>query len=143
MIDLPHRGEIFSIFNIYLSKYFPTQFTSSNPATVEETPWTMAQWVELIDEAEECTPVEIGDTVRTCLDDWYCSLPVEERKRDRNSPKIDFDYLLTQVSQINKASVRASESIQAMRNNAWFAKPASKPDNSPFRLPEEALLGGG
>ena len=63
--------------------------------------------------------------------------------RDRNSPKIDFDYLLTQVSQINKASVRASESIQAMRNNAWFAKPASKPDNSPFRLPEEALLGGG
>ena len=143
MIDLPHRGEIFSIFNIYLSKYFPTQFTSSNPATVEETPWTMAQWVELIDEAEECTPVEIGDTVRTCLDDWYCSLPDEERKSDRNSPKIDFDYLLTKVSQINKASVRASESIQAMRNNAWFAKPASKPDNSPFRLPEEALLGGG
>ena len=74
---------------------------------------------------------------------WYCSLPVEERKSDRNSPKIDFDYLLTQVSQINKASVRASESIQAMRNNAWFAKPASKPDNSPFRLPKEALLGGG
>ena len=58
-------------------------------------------------------------------------------------PKIDFDYLLTQVSQINKASVRASESIQAMRNNAWFAKPASKPDTSPFKLPEEALLGGG
>ena len=143
MIDLPHRGEIFSIFNIYLSKYFPTQFTSSNPATVDETPWTMAQWVELIDEAEECTPVEIGDTVRTCLDDWYCSLPVEERKSDRNSPKIDFDYLLTKVSQINKASVRASESIQAMRNNAWFAKPASKPDTSPFKLPEEALLGGG
>ena len=143
MIDLPHRGEIFSIFNIYLSKYFPTQFTSSDPTTVEETPWTMAQWVELIDEAEECTPVEIGDTVRTCLDDWYCGLPDEERKSDRNSPKIDFDYLLTKVSQINKASVRASESIQAMRNNAWFAKPASKPDNSPFRLPEEALLGGG
>ena len=143
MIDLPHRGEIFSIFNIYLSKYFPTQFSSSNPATVEETPWTMAQWVELIDEAEECTPVEIGDTVRTCLDDWYCSLPVEERKSDRNSPIIDFNYLLTKVSQINKASVRASESIQAMRNNAWFAKPASKPDTSPFRLPEEALLGGG
>ena len=103
MIDLPHRGEIFSIFNIYLSKYFPTQFTSSNPATVDETPWTMAQWVELIDEAEECTPVEIGDTVRTCLDDWYCSLPVEERKSDRNSPKIDFDYLLTQ-SQSNQQS---------------------------------------
>ncbi len=142
MIDLPHRGEIFSIFNIYLSKYFSTQFTSFNPATVDETPWTMAQWVELIDEAEECTPVEIADVVKTCLTDWYCSLSFEERTYEQPSPLIDFDHLLTKVSQINKASVRASESIQAMRNNAWFAKPASKPDTSPFKLPEEALLGG-
>ena len=26
MIDLPNRGEIYTIFNIYLAKYFPTQF---------------------------------------------------------------------------------------------------------------------
>ena len=155
MIDLPNRGEIYVIFNIYLSKYFPTQF-AFNPAIdsvtwtteqwlelVNDTPWTMEQWVELIDEAEECTPVEIADVVKTCLTNWYCSLPVEERKSDRASPVIDFDYLLSKVSQINKASVRASESIQAMRNNTWFAKPASKPDTSPFKLPEEALLGGG
>ena len=103
----------------------------------------MEQWVELIDEAEECTPVEIADVVRTCLTDWYCSLPVEERKSDCLSPVINFDYLLGKVNQIDKASDRASESIQAMRNNAWFAKPASKPDTSPFKLPEEALLGGG
>ena len=62
---------------------------------------------------------------------------------DRLSPVINFDYLLSKVSQINKALVRASESIQAMRNNAWFAKPAPKPDTSPFELPEEVLLGGG
>ena len=155
MIDLPNRGEIYAIFNIYLAKFFPTQFIFDPPTDrvtwtteqwlklVNDTPWTMERWVELIDEAEECTPVEIADVVKTCLTDWYCGLSVEERKSDRNSPKIDFDYLLTQVSQINKASVRASESIQAMRNNAWFAKPASKPDTSPFKLPEEALLGGG
>jgi hypothetical protein len=143
LIDLPHRGEIFSIFNIYLTKYFSTQFTCFNPTTVAETPWTMTQWVELINEAEECTPVEIADVVKTCLTDWYCSLSKEERNGDCQSPWIDFDYLLTKVSQINKASVRASESIQAMRNNAWFAKPASKPDTSLFKLPEEALLGGG
>ena len=155
MIDLPNRGEIYVIFNIYLAKYFPTQFTF-NPTTdnvtwttdqwlklVNYTPWTIEQWVELIDEAEECTPVEIADVVKTCLTDWYCSLSIEERKGDRHSPIIDFEYLLTRVSQINKASVRASESIQAMRNNAWFAKPASKPDTSPFKLPEEVLLGGG
>ena len=164
MIDLPNRGEIYTIFNIYLAKYFPTQFTFNPPTDrvtwttehwlnlVSHTPWTMEQWVELIDEAEECTPVEIADVVKTCLTDWYCSLPVEERKSDyaprtskadRLSPVIDFDYLLSKVSQINKASVRASESIQAMRNNAWFAKLASKPDTSPFKLPEEVLLGGG
>lgn len=155
MIDLPNRGEIYTIFNIYLAKYFPTQFTFNPPTDrftwdteqwlklVNHTPWTMEQWVELIDEAEECTPVEIADVVKTCLTDWYCSLPVEERKSDRNSPVINFDYLLSKVGQINKASVRASESIQAMRNNAWFAKPASKPDTSPFKLPEEVLLGGG
>ncbi|MGB5632012.1 MAG: hypothetical protein WBM86_04420 [Waterburya sp.] len=94
----------------------------------------------------------VFNVVKTCLTDWYCSLSSEERKSDyaprtskadRNSPIIDFDYLLAKVSQINKASVRASESIQAMRNNAWFAKPASKPDTSPFKLPEEVLLGGG
>ena len=155
MIDLPNRGEIYTIFNIYLAKYFPTQFTFSPPTDnvtwdieqwlklVNNTPWTMEQWVELIDEAEECTPVEIADVVKTCLTDWYCSLSEEERKSDRLSPAINFDYLLSKVSQINKASVRASESIQAMRNNAWFAKPASKPDTSPFKLPEEVLLGGG
>ncbi len=155
MIDLPDRGEIYVIFNIYLAKYFPTHFNFKPPTDkvtwtteqwielVNDTPWTMEQWVELIDEAEECTPVEIADVVKTCLTDWYCSLSEEERKNDRASPKIDFDYLLTKVSQINKASVRASESIQAMRNNAWFAKPASKPDTSPFKLPEEVLLGGG
>ena len=155
MIDLPNRGETYVIFNIYLSKYFPTQFAFNPPTNsvtwlteqwlelVKDTPWTMEQWVELIDEAEECTPVEIADVVKTCLTDWYCSLPVEERKSDRHSPTINFDYLLSKVSQINKASVRASESIQAMRNNAWFAKPASKPDTSPFKLPEEVLLGGG
>ena len=155
MIDLPNRGEIYAIFNIYLAKFFPTQFIFDPPTDsvtwtteqwlelVNDTPWTMEQWVELIDEAEECTPVEIADVVKTCLTDWYCSLPLKERTGDRNSPIIDFDYLLTQVSQINKASVRASESIQAMRNNAWFAKPASKPDTSPFKLPEEVLLGGG
>ena len=164
MIDLPNRGEIYVIFNIYLSKYFPTQFAFNPPTDsvtwrtdqwlelVNDTPWTMEQWVELIDEAEECTPVEIADVVKTCLTDWYCSLPVEERKSviaprtskvDRHSPTINFDYLLTKVGQINKASDRASESIQAMRNNAWFAKPASKPDTSPFKLPEEVLLGGG
>ncbi|MDJ0589327.1 MAG: AAA family ATPase [Pleurocapsa sp. MO_226.B13] len=155
MIDLPNRGEIYVIFNIYLAKYFPTQFTFNPPTdnvtwTTEQwlklvnyTPWTMEQWVELIDEAEECTPVEIADVVKTCLTDWYCNLSEEERKSDRLSPVIDFDYLLSKVSQINKASVRASESIQAMRNNAWFAKPASKPDTSPFKLPEEVLLGGG
>ena len=155
MIDLPNRGEIYAVFNIYLAKHFPTQFVFNPPTDsvtwtteqwlklVNDTPWTMEQWVELIDEAEECTPVEIADVVRTCLDDWYCNLPFEERTSDRNSPIIDFDYLLTKVSQINKASVRASESIQAMRNNAWFAKAASKPDTSPFKLPEEALLGGG
>ena len=155
MIDLPNRGEIYVIFNIYLAKYFPTQFTFNPPTDlvtwnteqwlklVSHTPWTMEQWVELIDEAEECTPVEIADVVKTCLTDWYCSLSGEERKSDRNSPTINFDYLLTLVSQISKASVRASESIQAMRNNAWFAKPASKPDTSPFKLPEEVLLGGG
>ena len=155
MIDLPNRGEIYIIFSIYLSKYFPTQFAFNPPIDtvtwlteqwlklVKDTPWTMEQWVELIDEAQECTPVEIADVVKTSLTDWYCGLPVEERKSDRNSPIIDFDYLLSKVGQINKASVRASESIQAMRNNAWFAKPASKPDTSPFKLPEEVLLGGG
>lgn len=155
MIDLPNRGEIYTIFNIYLAKYFPTQFIFTPPTDsvtwtteqwlklVNDTPWTMEQWVELIDEAEECTPVEIADVVKTCLTDWYCDLPQEERKSDRHSPIIDFDYLVSKVYQINKASVRASESIQAMRNNAWFAKPASKADTSPFKLPEEVLLGGG
>ena len=81
MIDLPNRGEIYVIFNIYLSKYFPTQFAFNLPIDsvtwnteqwlelVKGTPWTMEQWVELIDEAEECTPVEIADVVRTCLTD--------------------------------------------------------------------------
>ena len=155
MIDLPNRGEIYAIFNIYLAKYFPNQFTFDPPQNhtiwtkeewlrlVEATPWTMEQWVELIDEAEECTPVEIEDVVNSCLYDWYCDLSEEDLLATNLSVTIDFEHLLTKVSQISKASVRASESIQAMRNNASFAKPASKPDSSPFRLPEEILLGGG
>ena len=143
MIDLPHRGAIYDIFNIYLAKYFPTQFPHSNPETVEDTPWTIEQWTDLLDEAEECTPVEIADVVKLCLSDWYCSLAPEERASKQKASQIEFEYLLLKVKQIIKASVRASESIQAMRNNAWFAKPASSPDSSPFKLEEEALLGGG
>lgn len=143
MLDLPNRGAIYDIFNIYLAKCFPTQFTNSNPESVGDTPWDMEQWTELLDEAEECTPVEIADVVNNCLIDWYCGLDSQFRASDEAVPEIDFDYLLNKVSSINKAAVRASESIQAMRNNAWFAKPASSPDSSPFRLPEEILLGGG
>jgi SpoVK/Ycf46/Vps4 family AAA+-type ATPase len=143
MLDLPHRGAIFDIFNIYLAQCFPNQFTNPSPESVEDTPWTFEQWVELIDEAEECTPVEISDVVNTCLADWYCNLSARERI-DGNKPAIlDFDYLLTKVKQIDKASVRAADSIQQMRNDAWFAKPASSQDSSPFRLEEEPLLGGG
>ena len=143
MLDLPNRGAIYDIFNIYLAKCFPHQFSSSNPESVSDTPWDMEQWNELIDESTECTPVEIADVVQTCLVDWYCALDEKDRVSSASIPTIDFEYLLTKVMQINKASVRASESIQAMRNNAWFAKPASSPDSSPFKLPEEVLLGGG
>ena len=143
MLDLPNRGAIYDIFNIYLAKCFPYQFSSSNPKSVSDTPWDMEQWNELIDESTECTPVEIADVVQTCLVDWYCALDEKDRVSSASIPTIDFEYLLTKVMQINKASVRASESIQAMRNNAWFAKPASSPDSSPFKLPEEVLLGGG
>ncbi len=143
MLDLPHRGAIYEIFNIYLSKCFPQQFLHTNPESVDNTPWTFEQWVELIDEAEECTPVEIADVVNNCLIDWYCNLDEQVRTKGKETPKIEFNYLLNKVTQINKASVRASESIQAMRNNAWFAKPASSLDTSLFKLPEEALLGGG
>ena len=153
IIDLPNRGEIFAIFNIYLAKFFPTQFSFNPPSNVTwtkqqwldlvgNTPWNMEQWVELIDEAEECTPAEIEIVTRDCLDDWYASLDPDQREQDLPS-KIDFDFLLDNVRAIVKASVRASESIQAMRNNAWYAKAASKPDTSPFVLPEEVLLGGG
>ncbi|MEN9567899.1 MAG: hypothetical protein RLZZ69_3095 [Cyanobacteriota bacterium] len=151
MIDLPNRGEIYDIFNIYLNQYFPHQFTASQPQSVSSTPWSKEQWTDLLDAAEECTPVEIADVVKTCLADWYCSLPdcdrvaypSGNRASKECSPIIEFNYLLNQVNQIEKASVRAAESIQAMRNNAWFARPASSPDNSPFKLEEEALLGGG
>lgn len=143
MLDLPHRGAIFDIFNIYLAQCFPNQFTNPSPESVENTPWTFEQWVELIDEAEECTPVEISDVVNTCLADWYCSLSANERIDGNLSAILDFDYLLTKVKQIDKASVRAADSIQQMRNDAWFAKPASSQDSSPFRLEEEPLLGGG
>lgn len=143
MIDLPNRGEIYDIFNIYLNQCFPHQFTNSQPQSVSSTPWSKEQWTDLLDAAEECTPVEIADVVKTCLADWYCSLPDCNRASKEYSPVIEFDYLLNQVNQIEKASVRTAESIQAMRNNAWFARPASSPDNSPFKLEEEALLGGG
>ena len=67
MLDLPNRGAIYDIFNIYLAKCFPNQFSSSNPESVSDTPWDMEQWNELIDESTECTPVEIADVVQTCL----------------------------------------------------------------------------
>ncbi len=143
LLELPNRGEIFDIFNIYLAKCFPTQFTNSYPQSAADTPWTFEQWVELIDEAEECTPVEIADVVNTCLIDWYCSLPESDRINGDRPALVDFDYLVSKVKEIDKASVRAADSIQQMRNDAWFAKPASSPDSSLFRLESEPLLGGG
>ncbi|MEL7409770.1 MAG: AAA family ATPase, partial [Cyanobacteria bacterium J06558_2] len=154
LIDLPNRGEIFAIFNIYLAKHFPEQFSFNPPNSVtwskkewlrlvEDSPWSMEQWVSLIDESEDCTPVEISDVVTSCLNDWYCSLSDVQRLDGKCAATLNFDHLLKKLSQLEKASARSSESIQAMRNRAWFARPASKPDTSPFEIPAESLLGGG
>ena len=172
LIDIPSRGDIFEITMIYLRKYFPQQFSSQCVVSREEyeyldtelkkkarrgrgeeekyyifetpqiNPFTYREWEKIIIEAEGCTPVELEDAVKTCIQDWYCQTPKDTLGNMEVIPKVTPRKLLGVISSINKASVRADEEFQAMRNNAHFAKPAAGKDLSVFALETDVPLMG-
>ena len=70
-----------------------------------------------------CSPAEIGNTVRRCAEEaFYQGRPGE----------IEFEDLLKQRQEFTPAMERESEQIQAIRNQAIYAKPVASLDVSRF-----------
>ncbi|BAY95583.1 MULTISPECIES: AAA family ATPase [unclassified Tolypothrix] len=124
-MDLPHEGARYEVFNLHLAKYFPA-FRNNN------SPWSDDQWHKLLAEYRICSPAEIGNAVRRCAEEaFYQSRPGE----------IEFEDLLKQRQEFTPAMERESEQIQAIRNQAIYAKPVAGQDVSRFAYQHRELFG--
>ncbi len=133
-VDLPHRGAIRDIFLIHLAKYFPAQFAD------EKDPWSERDWYRLLKGYQGATPVEIANAVVRCAIEFYCNLSDEERLAAAVTPAVTIDALLAQLSQFKKASIRDAEDLQAIRNKAYYARPASSADDSEYAVVRQELF---
>ena len=124
-IDLPHEGARYEVFKLHLAKYFPAFRGNS------QSPWTDDQWRRLLTEYRICTPAEIGNAVRRCAEEaFYQGKP----------GKIEPEDLLAQRQQLTPAMERESEQMQAIRNQATYARPASGGDRSRFAYVHRELF---
>ena len=133
-VDLPHRGAIRDIFLIHLAKYFPVQFAD------QKDPWSQTDWYRLLKGYQGATPVEIANAVVRCAQEFYCNLSDEERLAAAIIPTVTIDALLEQLTYFKKASVRDAEDLQAIRNKAYYARPASSADNSSYAVVRQELF---
>ncbi|QLE52831.1 AAA family ATPase (plasmid) [Nostoc sp. C057] len=124
-VDLPHEGARYEVFNLHLAKYFPA-FRDNN------SPWSDDQWRRLLAEYRICSPAEIGNAVRRCA---------EEAFYQGRAGEIEFEDLLKQRQEFTPAMERESEQIQAIRNQAIYAKPVASLDVSPFAYQHQELFG--
>lgn len=124
-VDLPHEGARYEVFNLHLAKYFPA-FRDNN------SPWSDDRWRRLLAEYRICSPAEIGNAVRRCAESaFYQGRPGE----------IEFEDLLKQRQEFTPAMERESEQIQAIRNQAIYAKPVASQDVSRFAYQHRELFG--
>lgn len=124
-VDLPHEGARYKVFNLHLAKYFPA-FQDNH------SPWSDDQWRRLLAEYRICSPAEIGNAVRRCAESaFYQGRPGE----------IEFEDLLKQRQEFTPAMERESEQIQAIRNQAIYAKPVASLDVSRFAYHHRELFG--
>lgn len=124
-MDLPHEGARYEVFNLHLAKYFPA-FRDNN------SPWSDDQWRRLLAEYRICSPAEIGNAVRHCAEEaFYQGRPGE----------IEFEDLLKQRQEFTPGMERESEQIQAIRNQAIYAKPVASLDVSRFAYQHRELFG--
>ncbi|NES97518.1 MAG: AAA family ATPase [Desertifilum sp. SIO1I2] len=125
-VDLPDNGARYEIFNLHLAQYFPQQFGEG-----QQNPWSDRQWYSLLSDYAGATPAEIGNAVKRCAERAYC----------QGTPgKIELADLRYQRTQFVLSSQRSSEEIQAIRNQASFARPASGSDRSKFAVTEQELF---
>lgn len=124
-VDLPHEGARYEVFNLHLAKYFPA-FQEKG-----RSPWTDDQWRRLLTEYRICTPAEIGNAVRRCAEEAFF----------KGRPgQIELEDLLEQRRQFTPAMERESEQMQAIRNLATYARPASGGDRSRFAYVYQELF---
>ncbi|MBC1237374.1 ATP-binding protein [Nostoc sp. 2RC] len=123
-VDLPHEGARYEIFNLHLAKYFPA-FRDNN------SPWSDDQWRRLLAEYRICSPAEIGNAVRRCAESAFYQGRPEQ---------IEFEDLLKQRQEFTPAMERESEQIQAIRNQAIYAKPVASQDVSRFAYQHRELF---
>ncbi len=133
-VDLPHRGAIRDIFLIHLGKYFPSQFADGRE------PWSERDWYRLLRGYQGSTPVEIANAVTRCAEEFYCNLSDEERQEAAVIPTVSIEGLLAQLSQFKKASIRDAEDLQAIRNKAYYARPAASEDKSEYAVVRQELF---
>ncbi|GFE69049.1 ATPase [Chroococcus sp. FPU101] len=132
-VDLPHLGALYHVFQLHLRKYFSTQFQHGDP-------WNEDVWYKILQGYKGCTPVEIANAVMRCAAQFYCELGKEERSSASIEPVITPEQLLDQLTQFQKASIRDEADLQAIRNTAYYARPASSSDHSIFAAPNSELF---
>jgi predicted AAA+ superfamily ATPase len=133
-VDLPNMGEIYEIFKIHLAKYYPTQFGNKFD------PWSDRDWYKLLKAYRGATAVEIANAVSRCAQEFYCSLSDRERKEANREASVTPEALLAQLAKFEMASVRDCEDLQAIRNTAYYARPASSADTSRFAIAKQKLF---
>ena len=64
----------------------------------------------------------------------------EERQEAAVIPTVTVERLIAQLSQFKKASIRDAEDLQAIRNKAYYARPAASEDESEYAMVQQELF---
>lgn len=119
--DLPHAGALYEVFQVHLSRYFPTYSFSED------------EWRIVLREYKGCTPAEIAVAVRHVADEIYCA---------GREPIVTLQDLILERQNFKPASATQiiSNQMAAIAQHADFAKPVSSPDTSVFARPGRLMF---
>jgi AAA+ superfamily predicted ATPase len=121
--------------------FSPTPYTPHpTPCAQRTSPWSDRDWYRLLKQYRGATPVEIALSVARCAQDFYCNLTPAQREAGEIEATVTIEDLLKQLDNFEMASKRDSEDLQAIRNTAYYARPASSFDRSRFAIGDRELF---
>jgi hypothetical protein len=128
-VDIPHRGARYQIFHLHLGRYFDL-FTDYE-FDLDNTPWDDAEWRQILQAYDRCTPDEIAKAIAEVARNKYFGNKIGQ---------VTPSDLIEQSERFTPAMVHNEGQLYEIRQKATYAREAAGKDLSRFAVPPISLL---